>query len=123
VKLLKFPVSAGDGNLQLELDRLDDELRLAAASALRDPKLTRRDGTPFSPELMARNARIMEPRDDKLGALTGEMLELRLASIEAMRAELGTLSHGGAYSTAALRRALAELDADQLSVELRLRDD
>ncbi|MBW9094894.1 sodium:proton antiporter [Microbacterium jejuense] len=123
VKLLKFPVSTGDESLQLELDRLDDELRLAAASALRDPKLTRRDGTPFSPELMARNARLMEPRDDKLGALTGEMLELRLASIEAMRAELSTLSHGGAYSTAALRRALAELDADQLSVELRLRDE
>jgi len=122
VKLLRFPVSGGDEGLQREMDRLDDELRVAAASALRDPKLTRRDGTPFSPELMARNARVMEPRDDKLGALTGEMLELRLASIEAMRTELNTLSHGGAYSTPALRHALAELDADQLSVELRLRD-
>jgi len=123
VKALRFPVSEGDDSLQLEIGRLDDELRLAAASALRDPKLTRRDGTPFSPELMARNARVMEPRDDSVGALANEMMELRLVSIEAMREQLNAISHGGAYSTAALRHALAELDADQLSVELRLGDD
>jgi CPA1 family monovalent cation:H+ antiporter len=124
VKLLRFPVSAGDDALQLEIERLDDELRVAAASALRDPELKRRDGTPFSPESMARRARFAQPpRTDDDGALTRELLELRLASIEAMRVELQGLSHGGAYSTAALRHALAELDADQLSVELRLGDD
>jgi CPA1 family monovalent cation:H+ antiporter len=42
--------------------------------------------------------------------------------IEAMRARLNELSSGGGYSTPALRHALAELDADQLSVELRLDD-
>jgi CPA1 family monovalent cation:H+ antiporter len=36
---------------------------------------------------------------------------------------LTELSSGGLYSTAVLRHALAELDADQLSLELRLDDD
>jgi len=123
VKALRLPKSEGEDSLQLEIGRLDDELRLAAASTLRSPDLSRRDGTPFSPELMARSARIAAPRDESLGALTGELLELRLVAIEAMREQLNALSRGGAYSTAALRHALAELDADQLSVELRMRDD
>ena len=37
-----------------------------------------------------------------------------------MRRELTLISHDGRYSTAALRHALAELDADQLSLELRI---
>jgi len=124
VKVLKFPVAAGDGALQREIGRLDDELRVAAASALHDPELKRRDGRPFSPELMAQRARFAQPPREELSSIDpAELLELRLASITAMRAELEQLSHGGAYSTAALRHALAELDADQLSVELRLDDD
>ena len=51
------------------------------------------------------------------------MLELRLALIGAMRVRLNALSRDGTFSTAALRHALAELDADQLSLELRLDDD
>ncbi|MFJ4159205.1 hypothetical protein [Microbacterium testaceum] len=51
-----------------------------------------------------------------------DLLELRLASIEAMRKRLGELSRDGRFSTAALRHALAELDADQLSLELRIDD-
>ena len=43
--------------------------------------------------------------------------------IEAMRARLVELSSGGLYSTAVLRHSLAELDADQLSLELRLEDE
>ncbi|MFD4958779.1 cation:proton antiporter [Microbacterium sp. NPDC058389] len=124
VKVLKFPVAAGDGALQREIGRLDDELRVAAASALHDPELKRRDGRPFSPELMAQRARFAQPPREELSNIDpAELFELRLASITAMRAELEQLSHGGAYSTAALRHALAELDADQLSVELRLGDD
>ncbi|MBD3941323.1 sodium:proton antiporter [Microbacterium sp. NEAU-LLC] len=124
VKALKFPIAAGDGALQREIGRLDDELRVAAASALHDPELTRRDGRPFSAELMAQRARFAQPPREELSSIDpAELLELRLASITAMRAALEQLTHGGAYSTAALRHALAELDADQLSVELRLRDD
>ena len=43
-------------------------------------------------------------------------------SVEAMRRRLNELSSGGEFSTPALRHALAELDADQLSLELRLGD-
>jgi len=40
-----------------------------------------------------------------------------------MRRRLEQMSHSGRFSTAALRHALAELDADQLSLELRLDDE
>lgn len=51
------------------------------------------------------------------------MLELRIALIEAMRTRWDSLSSGGTFSTRSLRHSLAELDADQLSTELRLRED
>jgi CPA1 family monovalent cation:H+ antiporter len=40
-----------------------------------------------------------------------------------MRRRLDELSHGGSFSSAALRHALAELDADELSLQLRLDDE
>ena len=84
----------------------------------------RQDGTPFPPELIDRiGARLFAPPDVDTAASAQDMLELRLALIEAMRTRLNTLSSGGAYSTAALRHALAELDADQLSLQLRLDDE
>ena len=43
--------------------------------------------------------------------------------IEAMRRGSTSCRRGGGYSTPALRHALAELDADQLSLELRLDDE
>ncbi len=63
------------------------------------------------------------PPDDEVTARARDLLELRLASIDAMRRELNRISHDGRYSTAALRHALAELDADQLSLELRIDGD
>jgi len=107
-----------------EQSSLDDELRDAAAAALGDPKLRRRDGAPFAPELLERvGSRMIDPPDDETTASFRDALELRLALIEAMRARLNQLSSGGAYSTPALRHALAELDADQLSLQLRLDDE
>ncbi|GEB96385.1 hypothetical protein GCM10009724_26400 [Microbacterium lacticum] len=67
--------------------------------------------------------RYTTPPTEETTAFAQDMLELRLALIEAMRARLTTLSSGGAFSTRALRHTLAELDADQLSIELRLRGD
>jgi CPA1 family monovalent cation:H+ antiporter len=66
---------------------------------------------------------MVDPPDDAEGLATRDLLELRLAMIEAMRRRLNELSSGGEYSTPALRHALAELDADQLSLELRLDDE
>ena len=66
--------------------------------------------------------RMTEPRDEVLTGRMREILELRIVIIEAMRDRLVEISTHGGYSTSTLRRALAELDADQISLELRLDD-
>lgn len=106
-----------------EQRRLDDELREAAATALSDPELHRRDGSPFDAQLLEKmGLRYAEPPGDTSTSFARDLLELRLALIEAMRRRLIALTSGGTFSTPTLRHALAELDADQLSVELRLRE-
>lgn len=107
-----------------EKQQLDAQLRAAAASALDDPSLTRRDGTGFAPDVLERmRARYAYPVTEELTLGANDMLELRIALIEAQRTRLRTLSSGGTFSTRSLRHMLAELDADQLSTELRLRED
>src|SRR6478735_1777931 len=124
VRMLRIDDSAADVVGRAEQERLDDELRQAASSALSDPGLAKRDGSRFPSELVERvGARLIEPPDEEETAVLQEVVELRLAMIETMRARLTELSSGGLYSTAVLRHALAELDADQLSLELRLDDD
>lgn len=104
-----------------ERRRLDGEMREAAASDLRTGVLSRRDGTAFSAELLATaGSRLTQPPDDGTSARARDVLELRLAMIGVMRGRLNALSRDGSFSTAALRHALAELDADELSLELRL---
>lgn len=124
VRLLRLERPGDDSLDKAEQSALDDELRGAAVAALSSPALRRADGTPFSDELVTRiGSRMVDPPDDADAFPTRDLLELRLAMIEAMRARLNRLSSGGAYSTPALRHALAELDADQLSLELRLDDE
>ncbi len=113
-----------DGDEPEEADELQDELREAAAAALRQPGLARRDGAPFDAETVRRaGERMAVPSTDGDDARTQELLELRVAMIEAMRRRLVELAATGRYGTATLRRSLAELDADQLSLELKLADD
>jgi CPA1 family monovalent cation:H+ antiporter len=103
---------------------LDEELRAAALDALADPSLRRRDGGAFPAALMDQaRARVVEPppADPEVGGQ--DRIELRLALIGAMRRRLSELATGGAYSSAVLRQAFAELDADQVSLELRLERD
>lgn len=122
----KLGLGRGDeaGDDLAEHQRVDAELRSAAASALDDPGLLRRDGTAFDPELVERmRARYTQPPVQGFILGTQDMLELRVALIEAMRARLTALSSDGSFSTRTLRHTLAELDADQLSTELRLRED
>jgi CPA1 family monovalent cation:H+ antiporter len=105
----------------VEQKRLDAELRDAAASALSRNEVTRRDGSAFPPKIVdAVSTRMAPPVDDETTALARDLLELRLAVIAVMRARLTDLSTGGIYGSEPLRRTLAELDADQLSIELRL---
>lgn len=124
VRRLHLVATADATGDRAEQERLDAELRSAAASALADPRLSRRDGTPFDPALREHlGARYFAPPADDAVAVAQDMLEVRLALIEAMRRRLTSLSSGGAFSTRALRHSMAELDADQLSLELRLRED
>ena len=124
VRLLRLERPGDDTLDRAEQSALDEDLRDAAAAALTRATLRRRDGTPFPDEVLERvDATYLRPPDDEASARKREMLELRLALIEAMRARLNELSSGGGYSTPALRHALAELDADQLSLELRLDDE
>jgi CPA1 family monovalent cation:H+ antiporter len=50
---------------------------------------------------------------------TASVIDLRISLIEAMRERLVDVSSEGSYSSATLRHALAQLDADQLSIQLR----
>ncbi|MEN2738521.1 sodium:proton antiporter [Microbacterium sp. X-17] len=104
--------------------RLLAELRTAAARALADPRLRKPDGEPYSADfLTAMSSRLTEPPDDDTTTRVKEMRFLRLAMIDAMRTRLTELSAYGTYSTVVLRHTLAELDADQISIELRSSDD
>jgi CPA1 family monovalent cation:H+ antiporter len=121
VRILGLQREGAEGASSAEQQELNAELRTAAGDVVAGGHLERRDGEPF-PEEVVRvvGARMTQPPQDDDDARTRDMLELRLAIIEVMRERLNELSADGHYSTAALRHALAELDADQLSLELRL---
>ena len=124
VRVLRFESAAEDTVDRAEQASLDEELRDAAVGAVTDSSLVRQDGTPFPADLIERvGARLFAQPDEETSASARNVLELRLALIGAMRRRLNDLSSGGSFSTAALRRALAELDADQLSLQLRLDDE
>ena len=123
VRALRFEHAGDDAIDRAEQASLDDELRDAAVAAVSGSSLRRQDGTEFPEELIERiGARLFAPPEEETTSSARDLLELRLALIEAMRGRLNSLSSGGSFSTAALRHALAELDADQLSLQLRLDD-
>ncbi len=109
--------------------RLIGELGQAAAGVVEDPELRRRNGSPYDPQVLdqvrrsvaAQTARI-DAEDDPASAHAAAMAEareLRVTIIEAQRAALLDARRLGTYSSTALEDALAILDADQLSAELR----
>lgn len=120
VRLLRVSNEDDENLVRSEQQRIAREMHQAALLAAEEGALTRRDGTPFEAEFTARVGplflRAGEAEDDE----ARDILELRLALIRARRERLLELSAGGQYGSAALRRALAELDASQLNVELRL---
>ncbi|WP_396656105.1 cation:proton antiporter [Microbacterium sp.] len=120
VRLLRFPrPAAGDGDDERE--RIDDELAQAGRAALTDPTLTTRSGAPFPPEVIERaRARLEVAPDDESTAEGRVIAELRLALIQVQRRRLIELGSDGRFSSAVLKQALAELDAEELSLALRL---
>ncbi len=101
--------------------RLDTQLAAAAARTLDDPALRDEGGAPYDERVLAgARAKLRAPDDDDATAASQAALRLRMRLNHAMRERLALLSYGGEYSTSALRHALAELDAEQMSIQLRL---
>ena len=123
IRVLRIPPAAQTTDAGAELARLRGELRDAAVARLQQPGLTDADGAAFDDRLLAGvGARMTEPPTDDAELSATAMRELRLVLIDAMRQRLAELSHEGSYASETLRHALAELDADQMSLEIR-RDD
>ncbi len=98
-----------------EHQRLTAELRSAASEAIANNSLRRSDGTAFDDRVLAKGARMAEAPSDDLLSLRDDLAELRLALIGVMRKRLLELGRDG-YSSTELRRSLAALDAEELSL-------
>jgi CPA1 family monovalent cation:H+ antiporter len=120
IRMLRIPSAAGDSSSSEEAERLADELREAALAHLRTPGLADSSGEPFPPEVLSKLAeRMSSPPIEAPEISTASVIDLRISLIEAMRERLVDVSSEGSYSSATLRHALAQLDADQLSIQLR----
>ncbi len=109
-----------------------EQLRLALMTELSDrlerDEFTKVDGAPFAPATLEWARRVIttitvdpQEREAEGEDLRSERGELRLAVIELQRAELLRIRDIGTYPSAVLEEALTQLDADQLSLELRSR--
>ncbi|MBO3094777.1 cation:proton antiporter [Cellulomonas dongxiuzhuiae] len=108
------------------LAALRAELRRAAVERLDDPRLRQPDGTPYPPSAVEQvRERVVAPdaaADEDAEPATRDRatdLRLQLLVLQAQRAELLRLRDLGTYPSAALQRALTELDAVQIGLELR----
>lgn len=101
------------------------ELADAAGRVLADPDLRRADGTPYEDDVLERvRERAVLPLvtdDEDARDQTDQVRELRLVVIIAMREALLSARSDGLYASETLEGALALLDADQISTELRTR--
>lgn len=101
-----------------------------ARDLLDDPGLCRKDGTPYAPYVVerVRTVVVREQADQDEEEATPEELstqffELRLATIAAQRKALLEARAVGTYDSDLLSRALDQLDADQIAVEMRAHSD
>jgi len=107
------------------LAALRDDLRRAALVRLQDPRLRQPDGSPFPPAAVARARQrltVIETAveaDDDTQAADDAGFAVLLVMLQAQRDELLRLRDLGTYPSSTLRRALAELDAIQIGIELR----
>ncbi len=120
----RLPVSGEEDDqvIRREQEEITRELHLAAARSLNAGGLTRRDGTTLPSTWAERVGPAFLEATDAEADEVQDTLELRLALVLARRNRLNELSAGGTYGSAALRLALAELDAAQLSIEVRMDD-
>ena len=125
VQLLGLTKSDPDAH-RTKVFELRRELGEALTERLDDNTLTKPDGSPFSPLAMDWGRKItgaLIASDDQRSAdgvdLRSERGQLRLAAIEIQREELLRIRDLGTYPSSVLEDTLTQLDADQLSLELR----
>lgn len=105
--------------------RLEAELTRAVASFLDGPGLVRSDGSAYSPEIVNVLRRLpsmsADGGDDREGARAdrAQFRELRLAAIRAKRDALLRARSEGTYASSTLEEALAILDSEEISIQLR----
>ncbi|GAA4626562.1 cation:proton antiporter [Cellulomonas oligotrophica] len=100
------------------------EVRDAALAHLQDPALVRPDGQPYDPRVLDRAraglAAVDAAMDDEDAApVRAQVHQLMIELVQAQRAELLRLRDLGVHSSAALDRALDEVDAVQIGLEMR----
>lgn len=124
IRWLRIPAAVDDSAAaSAERERLADELQLAASDRLARGDIAKPDGTPYDPTLLREiSKRMSEPPADRWALTESDRSALRIQMLEIQRERLGELSHEGSYSTEALREALGRLDAEQISLQLRLDD-
>lgn len=128
----RLGLSRGADDERAELDRLIGEMTSAAAALLQRPDLCRADGSPYDEAVLDRARRVAVHRRDEVeqdadaeadgASPAAQYRELRLAVLQAEREALLRLRDLGTASSGALTEALRVLDADQISVELKVRD-
>jgi CPA1 family monovalent cation:H+ antiporter len=100
------------------------ELAAAAERLMSDPALVRPDGTPYDESVLARNrSRMQQPlaSEDAPDDAMEQYRDLWLATLATMREALLRARSDGTYSSDTLEHALAVLDSEQISTELRAR--
>lgn len=97
-----------------------------ARAVLDDPGLRRRNGSPYAPYVVDRVRAVVvreqadqEEEDATPEELSDQFFELRLATIAAQRKALLEARALGTFDSDLLSRALEQLDADQIAVEMR----
>ncbi|RMI12609.1 cation:proton antiporter [Cellulomonas triticagri] len=129
----RLGLSRDGADERAELDRLSVDMARAAVDVLADPTLRRPDGTPYDAVVLEKARLVAERQGEQvdedadaeadLSSVAAQIRELRLAMLDAQRESLLRVRDLGTASSGALTEALRVLDADQISLELRARDD
>ncbi|MGM7699200.1 cation:proton antiporter [Microbacterium sp. A84] len=121
VRMLGLMRPTGDGPPRAEIREIDRELRDTALAARESRALLRADETEFSDDVFALpGSWFVTSRDTEDQPDRSEELAFELALVGVMRARLHELGRSGRHTTSALRYALDELDAYEISVKLHL---
>ncbi|MDZ8276620.1 cation:proton antiporter [Microbacterium aquimaris] len=119
VKMLGLRGQGREGPSREEIRAIDGDLRRLTAHALEEGRIAIPDDRDAA-TVLSRSHLFRTLRADARGPAVTEGLDLELALIRTMRAELRTLARSGRYSTPSLRYVRDELDAYEISVKLHL---